>query len=91
MFQDARSDGGGADYQRAIGHGFGDRRILAGLFQDGVRLHGGAGFTDSNVVWIHQTELGESEIAHGAGGGSDVQRIARGDQNDFERAHGVCG
>ena len=91
MLQYTRSDGRSADHQRAIGDGFGDGRIFARLLQNGVRFHGRAGFAESDIVRIHQTKFGEAEIAHGAGGGSDIQRIARGNQDDFERAHGVFG
>src|SRR6185295_1845725 len=91
MFQHSRSDGRSADYQRAIGHGLGNRGIFAGSLQHGVSFHGGAGLSECDLVRIHQTKLGESEVAHGARGGSDVEGIARRYQDDFERAHGVCG
>jgi hypothetical protein len=79
MLQHTGSDGRSTHYQRAIGHGFGDGGIFAGFFEYGMRLHCGAGFQEGNVVRIHQTKFGESEIAHGAGGGSDIEGIARGD------------
>ena len=91
VFQHAGPDGRGADHQRAIGHGLGDGRIFAGLFQHGVRFHGRASFAEGDGVGIHQTKFGEAEVAHGAGGGPDIERIARRNQDDFERAHGVFG
>ena len=91
MFEHTGSYGRGAYDQRAIGHGFGDGGKFAGLLQDSVSSDGRAGLTECDFVWIHQAKLGESEIAHSARGGSDIQRIARGNQDDFERTHGVCG
>ena len=46
---------------------------------------------NATSIRIHQPQLGEPEIAHGARSGSDIERIARGDQDHFERAHGVFG
>ena len=89
MFQHAGTNGRGANHQRAIGHRFGHGEIFPRLLQHRMSFYRRTGFAEGNRVGIHQAKFGESEIAHGAGGGSEVQRIARGNQDDFERAHGV--
>ena len=85
MLQRAMADGSGADHQGAIRDGLGQRADIRGRLQHVLRLHGGAGFAKRDVVRIHQPQFGESEIAHGARGGADVQRIARRHQDHAER------
>ena len=87
MLQGARSAGGGADDESAIGHGLGDRRELARGLEHMQGFYGGAGFPERDVIGIHQPHLGKAEIAHGSRGRADVQRIARIDQNYFQRVH----
>ena len=81
MLQRAMTDGGGADHQPAIGHGFGQGRIFPRFFENLVSFDRGAGFAKRDLVGIHQAQFGASEVAHGAGGRADVERIARGDQD----------
>ncbi len=76
MLQVAMSDGGGSDHERAIGHGFGNG---GELFSVGENLGGanrGARAFVGDVVRIHYTQVKKSEVAHGAGGGADVEGIA---------------
>ncbi len=52
------------------------------LLENVAGAHGGTGFLESHLVRVHETKIGEAEIAHGASGGADVQGIARRDEND---------
>src|SRR5580700_11319075 len=87
MFQSARAYGSCTDDHAAIGDGVGYRGIFAGVCQDLLRFHRGSGLAERHLVRIYQPEFGESEITHGARGGSDVQGIPRSDQHDAEGIH----
>src|SRR5271170_3081197 len=87
MMQLAAAGGCGADYERAVGDGF---RYRAELFRAGEHRRGSycrTRFAIRGVVGIYQAQMRAAEIAHGAGGGADIQRIARRDQHDAEIVH----
>jgi len=79
MLQGAAADGGGADDESAIGDGVGDGGEFLGVGEKFGGADGGAGFAEGWLVGVDEAELGEAEVAHGAGGGADVEGIARGD------------
>ena len=72
----------GANHQRAIGDGFRERLVLFGVPENLLRMDSRAGFLEGDVVGIHQPQAAKSEIVNGAGRSSDIQWIARRDQND---------
>ena len=81
----AVSDGGGTDDERAIGDGLGDRSEFLCVGEDiGCCAHGRASAFKGDVIGIDDTQVKESEIAHGASGRADVQGIARVDQDDAQ-------
>ena len=80
----AMSDGGGPYNQRAIGHGVGDGFELFGASEEVGRPDGGTRPLESDVVRIDYAEVLKSEIAHGTGGRSDIERIARVHQDDAQ-------
>ncbi len=80
----AIADGGGADDEGAIGDGFGDGRIFAGVSHELRGADGGFGFAPGGFVGSDEAEVGRAEITDGAGRGSDVEGIAGGDEDDAE-------
>jgi hypothetical protein len=73
-----------AHYERAIRHRIGDRPEDAG----GREYMSAADCRNSlpkrDIVWIDQAEIGKSEVRNRARGGSDVQWISRGDEDNGE-------
>src|SRR5581483_2329670 len=47
-------------------------------------------FAKRDLVRIHDAQVHEAEVAHGAGGGADVQRIARRNQDDAQAVRLGC-
>src|SRR5271155_6138959 len=84
MLQIPVADGGGSDDERAVGDGFGDGLELFGTLEYVRRADGGARFAKRRLVGIHHAQMPKSEIAHGAGGRADIERVARGDENDAQ-------
>jgi hypothetical protein len=81
----AVSDGGGTDNQRAIGNSLGNGLEFLRVGKNVSRgAHGRAGAFKGYVIGIYDAEVKESEVAHGAGGRADVQRIARVDEDDSQ-------
>lgn len=81
---------GGADDKPAVGDGVGDAGVFFSRGQDGLGVNGGAGFAKGDVVRMHDAQVERAEIGHGTGGGSDVERVAAGDENDAEAIE-FCG
>ena len=79
--RNAVADGGGADDERAVGDGFGDGGEFFGGDEDRSASDGGASLTEGGFVRLDDAHAEEAEVAHGASGRADVQRIARRDQN----------
>ena len=80
----ARTDRGGADDQGAIGDCVGDALEFFGAGENGGGAHGGTRLLKRGRVGIDDAEMMEAEIAHGARGGADVERVARGDEDDAQ-------
>ena len=75
---------GGADDEAAIGHGVGEGGEFLGFLEQGRGADGGAGFAEGDVVGGDDAEAREAEVGHGAGGGADVERVARRDEDDTQ-------
>jgi hypothetical protein len=80
----AAAHGGGADDESAVRDSFGETLELFGAGEKRRGTHGRACFTKSQFVGIDDTKMEEAEVAHGAGGGADVERIARVDEDDAQ-------
>ena len=84
MVQFPVADGSGAHDQRTIGHGFGNGLEFFRACEHGGGAHGGARFAERDLVGIYDAQAKETEIAHGAGGGADIERVARAYQDDAQ-------
>ena len=80
----AMGEGPGAGDQCAAGYSFSEGGAFDGVFEDPGRADGGAGFAPVRRVGRYRSQVGEAEVGHGARGGSDVERIARGDEDQEE-------
>ena len=52
--------------------------------------NGGACFAKSDVVGIHHAQVEKAEVAHGAGGRADVERVSRGNQHHTKLVGSGC-
>ncbi len=84
VLQGAVTHGRGADDERAIGHGFGDGGEFFRRGEDLGGADGRAGVAKGRGEGIDHAQASETEIAHGARGGANVERVARGYQNDAQ-------
>ena len=84
MLEFPMTDGGGAHNQAAIGDGLGDARELLGRLEQGRRADRRARLAKSHVVGVDHAQAGEAEVGHGTCRRSDVERVARGNQDDAE-------
>src|SRR6267378_3234061 len=73
----AAAHGGSADDESAVRDGFGETLELFGAGEKRGGAHSGACFTKGQFVRIQDAKMEEAKVAHGAGGGADVKRIAR--------------
>jgi len=86
----AARTGGGADDEGTVGNGVGDVGEFSRCLEDRFGVDGGAGFAKGDIVGMDDAEVVESEVGHGSGGCTDVERVAAADQDDSE-AVGFCG
>ena len=84
MLQLTEADGGGSDDKRAVRDGFGERLELFGPGEQRRGADRGTRFAKSQLIGIHNTKMGEAEVAHRPGGGADVEGIARTDEYDAQ-------
>ena len=82
VLQVAMADGRGSDDEGAIGNGFRHGGEFPGIDENVGGTDGGPSVFEGHFVRIHHPQVEESEVAHGAGGGADVERIARVDEDD---------
>ena len=80
----AAANGGGANDEGAIRDSFSGRLEFFSARQKRQGAHSGSCFTKSQFVGIHNAKMEETEVAHGPGGGADVERIARVDEDDAQ-------
>jgi methylthioribulose-1-phosphate dehydratase len=81
----AAGEGGGAEDEGAMGDGLLQGFRACGSLEEFFRADGGAGFAPVGLVGGNDGEPGEAEVDHGARGGADVERVARGDEDDVDR------
>ena len=84
MLQPTVAPRGSPDYQRAVGHCFADARVFFRAAQQLGSAHGGAGLAKRRFIGIHHAQVAKPEVAHGAGSSADVERIARGYQDNTQ-------
>jgi hypothetical protein len=85
MLKIAMSDGGGANDKRAIGDSLGDGGEFLGSGKNiGRGPHGRACTFKSYIIGIHDSQMEETEIAHGAGGCADIEGVTSVDQDDAQ-------
>ena len=84
MVQLAVADGGGSHDERAIGDGVGDALELLRIRKHGRGADGGARLAKGRLVRLDHAQMAEAEVAHGARGRADVERVARRNQNDAQ-------
>src|ERR1035441_4754150 len=77
VLQLAMSHAGSADHQAAIGDRVGQSGKFLRLLKQRRGADGGAGLTEGHIVGANHGEAREAEVGHGAGGGTDVERVAR--------------
>ena len=78
----ARTHGGGAEDQGTIGDGVGNGGEFLGIGEQIGGANGGAGFAKGQLVRIDDAQVLETEIGHNACGGSEIEGITSGDQDD---------
>jgi len=84
MVQLAVADGSGSHDERAIGDGIRDALELLRIRKHGRGADGRARFAKRRLVRLDHAQMAEAEVAHGARGRANVERIARRDQNDAQ-------
>src|SRR5512136_2540137 len=67
-----------------VRHGVGKGREDLRTLQDVRRTHSRARFAKRRLEGIHEPQRANSEIAHGTGCRADIERIARGHENDAQ-------
>ena len=78
VLQLPKSYGGGPNNKRAILDGFSDGLELFGFGEQRRGADGGTGLAKSQIVGVHDAKMEKAKVAHGARGGADVERVARG-------------
>jgi hypothetical protein len=91
MLRFAAAQGCGANDEGAVGDGFGDGFEFFGAGEERHGADGGTGFAEGWIVRVDDAQVEEAEIAHGPGGGADIERVARGNQDDAELGELGCG
>jgi hypothetical protein len=87
----AAGERGGAEDEGAMGDGLLQGFRACGSCEEFFRADGGAGFAPVGLVGCDNGEAGEAEVGHGARGRADVERVARGDEDDVDRIEMGCG
>jgi hypothetical protein len=59
--------------------------------EQGRGADGGARLAEGDIVGTDHAQAGEAEVGHGTGGGADVERVARGHQDDAELIFPIGG
>lgn len=80
----AMGEGSGAKDEGAAGDGLCEVLRTFCLLEQFERPDGGFRFQPIGCEGGDDGEMREAEVGHGAGGRADVERVARGDQDDFD-------
>jgi len=70
--------GRSADHQAAIRHSFGQGGVFCSRPEQRSRADRRTGFAEGHFVGIHHAQLGETKVGHGAGGRTEIDRVAGG-------------
>jgi hypothetical protein len=84
MLQIAMTHSGGAHHERAFGHSVPDGSEFLGTGQNRSATHGGARLAKGALERVDNPQVRAPEIAHGAGGRANVERISRRNENDAQ-------
>ncbi len=84
VLQLALADGRGPNNKSAIFNGFGNGLELLGTGKQRRGSDGGTRLAKSQLIGVHDAKMEKAEVAHGTGGGTDVEGIARGDKYDTQ-------
>ncbi len=82
VLQLALAYGRGPNNKSAFLNGFGHGLELFGTGKQRRGSDGGTRLAKSQFIGIDDAKMEEAEVAHGAGGGTNVERIARRDKNN---------
>src|SRR5947209_20090298 len=74
----------GSYYQRTIGQGIGQVFKFLGAGKERRGSDGGTRFAEGYGIRINDAQVSETEIAHDASHGADIQGIARRDKNHHQ-------
>ena len=77
-------NGSGSNNEVAILDGFSEGLELSGTHEQRRGADGGTRFSKSQLVGVHHTKMEEAKVAHGSGGGADVEGIPRFDEDDAQ-------
>jgi hypothetical protein len=73
-----------SDHERAISHGFRDAVVHFRARQQPGSANGGTCLAKCRFIGPDEPQAREAKVAHGAGDRTDVERIARGYQDDVQ-------
>lgn len=80
----ATANGSGTDDEGAVLDGLCESLEFFSASEKRRGAHSGACFPKSQFVGIHDAKMEETEVAHGAGGGANIEGIARVDEDDAQ-------
>jgi hypothetical protein len=84
MLQFTASDRRSSYHERAVRDGFGHALELFRAREQRRSSHSGTRFAPRHFVRVHHAQAKKAEVAHGASGGADVERVARTHQDDAQ-------
>ena len=82
VLQLPKSHGSCSHHKGAIPDGFSDGLEFFGFGEQRRGADRRTGLAKRQFVGVHDAKMEKTEIAHGARGGADVERVARGDKDD---------
>ena len=68
--------------ERTVGHCFCHGFVFFSILQHFGGADCGSCFAKGDLIGVHDAKLADTEIAHGASSGPEVEGISRGDEND---------
>jgi hypothetical protein len=89
VLQSTFAHGGGSYDERAILDSLSNGLEFFGPGKQRCSANRGTRLAESQFIGTHDAEMKKAEIAHGAGGGTDVEGVARRYKNDAQEV-GFC-
>src|SRR5581483_7712460 len=74
----------GTNHKGAVGHSFGQARVLCGALQQRRCSHSRAGLAKRRFIGIHHTQMAKTKVAHSTRSRADVERVTRGDKHNAQ-------